>query len=136
MEVPRPGVESEPRLRPTTQLWQCQILHLTELGQGTNLRLQSNLSCCNQILNPLRHSGKSDVLVLEAFFFGCNHGTQKLLDQGSNPFHSSDTESLTTRPPGNSVDWIILRCTAGFRILGSVILILPECDALMMRKGF
>ena len=28
MEVPRPGIESELWLRPSPQLWQCQILNL------------------------------------------------------------------------------------------------------------
>ena len=41
------------------------------------------------------------------FLGGCACGMQKSLSQGSNPCHSSDTRSLTTRPPGNSKnDWI------------------------------
>ena len=44
---------------------------------------------------------------LLGFFFGGGHthDMQKFPGQGSNPSHSSDnTESLTTRPPGNSLN--------------------------------
>ena len=33
---------------------------LIALGQGLNLYLHSELSCCIRILNPLHHSGNSD----------------------------------------------------------------------------
>ena len=36
-------------------------------------------------------------------YIGCTYPMQKFLGQGSNLYHSSDnTESLTTKPPGNS----------------------------------
>ena len=36
-EVPMLGVESKPQLQPVLQLWQCQNLEPSVLGQGLNL---------------------------------------------------------------------------------------------------
>ena len=46
---------------------------------------------------------------VSVFFFGCAHGIQKFLGQGSNLSHSSDdAKSLTTRTPGNSCVCLLL----------------------------
>jgi len=48
-------------------------------------------------------SSRVIVLGFYFYFFGLAHGMQKFLGLGWNPSHSSDnTESLTTRPIGNS----------------------------------
>ena len=59
MEVPGPGIESEPQLWLKLQLQQCQILYLTMQDQRLNFHLHSDLSHCSQVLNPLCHSGTS-----------------------------------------------------------------------------
>ena len=40
MDVPRPGIKSEPEFQPTPQLQECQILNPLHLGQGSNQHLQ------------------------------------------------------------------------------------------------
>ena len=63
MEVPGPGMESEPQLPPTTQLQQHQILNLLCRSRDWNC----NLSHCSWILNPLYHTKNSLILI---FFDG------------------------------------------------------------------
>ena len=76
MEVPGPGSESEPHLRPTPQQWPSQILSPIALGLGSNPQLCSNRSRCSQVLNPPCHSGSSisvycDVRVFPGLCGGC-----------------------------------------------------------------
>lgn len=59
LEVPGPGTESNPQLR------QCRILERTVQGWESNPHLRSNLSRCSWILNPLRHSGNTSVLLFK-----------------------------------------------------------------------
>ena len=61
MEVPTPGIESEPPQRPRLQLQQHQILSPTAPGQGSNPCLHSDLSPCTWILNLSHQSGNSYV---------------------------------------------------------------------------
>ena len=58
MDVPEPGMESQPHLRPIPQLHQCQIFNSTVLGWGLNQSLH-NLNHYSQIfylLCPSRDS--------------------------------------------------------------------------------
>ena len=57
----------------------------------------------------MRHLTLDDVKkmrrLLNGFCFGHTHGMHKFLSQGSNQSHSSDNaESLTARPPENSLN--------------------------------
>jgi len=57
MEVPGPGIESEP------QLYLCHSCSNTgsfnPLGWGLNSCLLHEVSCCSYLLNPLHYSGNS-----------------------------------------------------------------------------
>ena len=64
MEALGSGIESRLQLWPILQLWLHWILQSTAPGQGSNLGLHSDPSCCSQILNPLCHSRTSNLWFL------------------------------------------------------------------------
>ena len=74
MEVPRPGIASEPQLQ---QRW---ILYLIALVRASNLCLHSDPGHCRWILNPLCHSGNSHVLNFEG------HGALLLVEERARVF--------------------------------------------------
>ena len=65
------------------------------------------------IPNPIKYKHLSLIciyLLIYVFSFGHAYGMQKFPGQGLNPSHRSDNaESLTTRPPGNSLSLVFNR---------------------------
>ena len=67
MKVSKPGIESEPHLRPTPQV-QHWILYPTAPGWRSSPHLCSDPSCCSWILTPLGHDGNSSACSLHLSF--------------------------------------------------------------------
>ena len=63
MEVPGPGIKSEPQLQPVPQLWQCWILN--PLSRAEDWTCASAVICCRDhwILNP-HQSGNSLTIII------------------------------------------------------------------------
>ena len=79
MEIPRPGIKSEPQLWSMPQLQQHWILN--PLCQGLNPHIHSNGSCYSWILNSLCHSvWNSKISILSGSFLNGKAGIKAEAD--------------------------------------------------------
>ena len=85
MEVPRPGIRSEPQLPPTLLPWQHCILKPTALGQGLHPQFLSDPNIWSQILNSLLPWQETSVyslrILLLLVWLGCCCGGVQYLTQ-------------------------------------------------------
>ena len=59
MEVPGPGIESEPQMQSMPQLWQAGSFNSQCWAGDQTCSIRSNSSCCSQIFKPLHQSRNS-----------------------------------------------------------------------------
>ena len=70
LEIPGPGIESEPQLRPMPQLWQCQILDLLcQSGNSCILFIHSSVDTLKRPFGLFATFWILWIMLLRTFFF-------------------------------------------------------------------